>query len=135
VAIGLNIQPFLYLRRPYLHVSPASEKGNLQAVRSAGELKRAFQSLGVTFVAFRPWGPFEQRTYPRREAPQMYAFVDRYARFVRELARTGQLEKIARVGAVRIYRLAPDGTGARPAPGSRPSSTLGTQPRRLAHRR
>ena len=55
VAIGVNLQPFLYLRRPYLHVHPITEKGNLQAVRSSAELKRAFEQQRVTFVAVRRW--------------------------------------------------------------------------------
>jgi hypothetical protein len=110
VGMGLQLQPFYYLERPYFHIHPLTEKGNLQALEAPEEFLDAFHSLGLDWLAVNRWRP--GRTYLRSRAPGVIAFRKRFEAAIDALARDGKLDLVARRGPVRLFRIA-----ARPGAG------------------
>ncbi len=104
VGIGVNVQPFLYLDRPYFHIHPISEKGNLQSQVTPDDFLQAFSGLGVTMLAIYPWNP-ETEGYGAAANPHYHEFVTRLYRAVANLDRSGRLERLAEVDGVSIYRI------------------------------
>jgi hypothetical protein len=104
VGIGVNVQPFLYLERPYFHIHPISEKGNLQSQISPGDFMRAFRGLGLTMLAIFPWNP-EAEGYGAAANPHYHQFVTRLYRAVDSQDGTGSLELLAVVDGVFIFRI------------------------------
>jgi 4-amino-4-deoxy-L-arabinose transferase-like glycosyltransferase len=103
VGMGLQLQPFFYVERPYFHIHPMTEKGNLQALETPEEYLDAFRSLGLEWLAVNRWRP--GRTYLRSRAPHVIAFRKRFEHAVDSLSRDGKLELVARRGGVRIFRI------------------------------
>jgi 4-amino-4-deoxy-L-arabinose transferase-like glycosyltransferase len=103
VGIGLDVKPFYYVERPYFHIHIFTEKGDLQARQTADEYLEAFRSLGLQWVAFKPWRPGPG--YPLSKTPHLHAFADRFARAMATLQREGKIELVARLGRVRMYRM------------------------------
>jgi hypothetical protein len=108
VGIGVNVQPFLYLDRPYFHIHPISEKGDLQAQSTPEDFMRAFRGLGLTMLAIFPWKP-ETEGYDAAANPHYHEFVTRLYRAVASLHESGALELIAVVDGVYMFRLANPG--------------------------
>jgi len=104
VGIGVNVQPFLYLDRPYFHIHPISEKGNLQLQSTPEDFMRAFTGLGLTMLAIFPWNP-ESGGYGAVDNPHYYEFVGRLYRAVAKLHETGNLELVAVVNGVFMFRI------------------------------
>lgn len=104
VGIGVNVQPFLYLDRPYFHIHPISEKGNLQSQSTPEDFMRAFTGLGLTMLAIFPWNP-ESAGYGALENPHYHEFVTRLYRAVASLHETGNLELVAVVDGVSMFRV------------------------------
>jgi len=104
VGIGVNVQPFLYLDRPYFHIHPISEKGNLQSQSTPEDFMRAFTGLGLTMLAIFPWNP-ESAGYGAAENPHYYEFVTRLYRAIASLHETGSLELVAVVDGVSMFRI------------------------------
>jgi hypothetical protein len=104
VGIGVNVQPFLYLDRPYFHIHPISEKGNLQSCVTSDDFLRAFGGLGLTMLAIFPWKP-ESEGYDAAANPHYHEFVTRLYRAVANLAATGSLQLVAVVDGVSMYRI------------------------------
>ena len=103
IGIGVNVQPFYYLDRPYLHIHPMTEKGNLQSLQTPDEYLRAFHALGLTWLAFSPYS--DETAYPEAAAPRTKAFLRRFYRARKDLARRGKLSLVTTVSGVRIYRI------------------------------
>lgn len=108
VGIGVNVQPFLYLDRPYFHIHPISEKGDLQAQSTPEDFMRAFRGLGLTMLAIFPWKP-ETEGYDAAANPHYHEFVTRLYRAVASLHESGAVELIAVVDGVYMFRLANPG--------------------------
>ena len=104
VGIGVNVQPFLYLERPYLHIHPISEKGNLQSQETADDFMRVFGTLGLTMLAIFPWEP-ETEGYGAAANPHYHQFVTRLYRAVAILHQTGRLELVTVVNGVFVFRI------------------------------
>jgi hypothetical protein len=104
VGIGVDVQPFLYLDRPYFHIHPISEKGNLQSQSSPEDFMRAFTGLGLTMLAIFPWNP-ESAGYGAADNPHYHEFVTRLYRAVASLHETGRLELVAVVDGVSMFRI------------------------------
>jgi hypothetical protein len=104
VGIGVDVQPFLYLDRPYFHIHPISEKGNLQSQSTPEDFMRAFTGLGLTMLAIFPWNP-ESAGYGPAENPHYYEFVTRLYRAVASLHETGSLQLVAVVDGVSMFRI------------------------------
>jgi hypothetical protein len=103
-SIGVNAQPFLYLERPYFHIHPISEKGNLQSQDTADDFMRAFGTLGLTMLAIFPWEP-ETEGYGAAANPHYHQFVTRLYRAVAILHQTGRLELVTVVNGVFVFRI------------------------------
>lgn len=104
VGIGVDVQPFLYLDRPYFHIHPISEKGNLQSQSTPEDFMRAFTGLGLTMLAIFPWNP-ESAGYGAADNPRYHEFVTRLYRAVASLHETGRLELVAVVDGVSMFRI------------------------------
>jgi len=104
VGIGVNVQPFLYLDRPYFHIHPISEKGNLQSQDTPDDFMRVFGALGLTVLAIFPWDP-ETEGYGAAANPHYHQFVTRLYRAVAILQRTGRLELVTVVNGVFVFRI------------------------------
>jgi hypothetical protein len=109
IAVGLNVQPFYYLNRPYFHVHPMTQKGNLQSLETPEEFLRAFHTLGITWLAFSPY--VDAESYPEASAPRMHAFLKRLYNARKSLTRSGQLTPVTALQGVRIYRIEPSSLG------------------------
>jgi hypothetical protein len=105
IGLGVNIQPFFYLKRPHFHIHPGTEKGNLQSLTTPEEFLQAFRALDLTWLAFSEH--FDARSYPEAVAPHMYAFLGRFYGAQQALVRSGKLTLVASVQGVRIYRIEP----------------------------
>ncbi len=105
IGMGVNVQPFYYLDRPYLNIHPMTEKGNLQSLRTPEEFLRAFHALGLTWLAF--WAYSDDVSYPESTAPRMNAFLRRFYRARKALTRRGALTFVTSVGGVSVYRIEP----------------------------
>jgi 4-amino-4-deoxy-L-arabinose transferase-like glycosyltransferase len=103
VGMGLGVKPFYYLERPYFNIQFLTEKGNLQALDTADEYLDAFRSLGLQWVAFRPWQP-GPRHHPSK-TPRAHAFARRLERAIATLHREGKIELATRMGDVSVYRI------------------------------
>ncbi len=107
IAVGMGVQPFYYLDRPYFHIHPMTEKGNLQALQTPEEYLQAFRSLGITWLGFRRFR--DGAKYSKARTPRRHAFLLRFFRARGALERSGKLTFVTRVGGVRVYRIeAPD---------------------------
>jgi hypothetical protein len=104
VGIGVNVQPFLYLDRPYFHIHPISEKGNLQSQATPDDFMHAFGALGLTMLAIFPWDP-ETEGYGSAANPHYHEFVTRLYRAVASLHRRGSLELVTVVDGVFVFRI------------------------------
>ncbi len=104
VGIGVNVQPFLYLDRSYFHIHPISEKGNLQLQSTPEDFMRAFTGLGLTMLAIFPWNP-DSAGYGEVDNPHYHEFVTRLYRAVANLHQTGNLELVAVVNGVFMFRI------------------------------
>jgi hypothetical protein len=105
VGIGVNVQPFLYLDRPYFHIHPISEKGDLQSQSTPDDFMRAFRGLDLTMLAIFPWKP-ETEGYDAAANPHYHLFVARLYRAIASLHESGRLELVAVVDGVWMFRLA-----------------------------
>jgi len=103
VGLGLDVQPFFYLERPYFNIHPLTEKGDLQARETGEDYLQAFRSLDLQWVAFRRWQPGPR--YRRSRTPHLRAFIRRFDRAILSLQRDGAIEPVARLGDVRVYRV------------------------------
>ena len=104
VGVGVNVQPFLYLERPYFHIHPISEKGNLQSRVTPDDFMQAFRGLGLTMLAIFPWNP-EAEGYGAAANPHYHEFVKRLYRAIASLNGTGSLELLAVVDGVFMFRI------------------------------
>jgi hypothetical protein len=104
VGIGVNVQPFLYMDRPYFHIHPISEKGNLQAQETPEDFVRVFGALGLTTLAIFPWDP-ETEGYGAAANPHYHQFVTRLYQAVAILQRTGRLKLVTVVNGVSVFRI------------------------------
>jgi hypothetical protein len=102
IGVGMNVQPFYYMRRPYFHIHPMTEKGNLQSLRTPEEFLQAFRALGLTWLAY---SPHSDAGYPVATAPRMNAFLWRFDRARKALAQSGKLTPVTTIQGVRIYRI------------------------------
>jgi hypothetical protein len=109
IGVGVNVQPFYYLNRPYLHIHPMTEKGNLQSLQTPEEYLCAFRALGLTWLAFSPYS--DEGSYPEATAPRMNAFLRRFYRAQEALTKGGKLTLVTSVEGVRIYRIEAPGDG------------------------
>ncbi len=103
IGIGVNVQPFYYLDRPYFHIHPMTEKGNLQSLQTPDEFLRAFRTLGLTWLAFSRY--YDEASYPEATAPRMNAFLRRFYRARKALTQSGKLTLMTTVEGVRVYRI------------------------------
>jgi len=103
VGMGLQVQPFYYLERPYFNIHTLTEKGDLQALETADEYLHAFRSLGLKWLAVNRWRP--GRWYPGSKTPRLHAFIRRFEAAVASLSRDGKIELVTRVNGVRVYRI------------------------------
>ncbi len=92
-----------YLDRPYFHIHPMTEKGNLQALQTPDEYLQAFRSLGLTWLGF--WRFRDSARYPEANTPRRHAFLLRFFRARGALERSGKITFVTRVGDVRVYRI------------------------------
>jgi len=103
IGMGVNVQPFYYLQRPYFHIHPMTEKGNLQSLDTPEQFLQAFRELGLTWLAFSQYT--DTTNYPETTAPRMNAFLRRFYAARKALVRGGQLIPVASMQGVRIYRI------------------------------
>jgi hypothetical protein len=103
IGVGMSVQPFYYMRRPYFHINPNTEKGNLQSLQTPEEFLRAFRALGLTWLALSPY--FDRGIYPVETTPHMHTFFWRFDRARKALARSGKLTYVITLEGVRIYRI------------------------------
>ena len=103
IGVGVGVQPFYYLDRPYFHIHPMTEKGNLQALQTPDEYLQAFRSLGLTWLGFRRFR--DGARYPEARTPRRHAFLLRFFRARGALERSGKITFVTRVGDVRVYRI------------------------------
>jgi len=100
VAIGFNVQPFYYLRRPYFHIHPLTE-GDLQFAETPGEVEASLLRVGATYLAFSG----SDGTYYEATAPKTTAYRERLWMAQRRLRQAGRLRLVATVQGVRILKL------------------------------
>ena len=104
VGVGVNVQPFLYLERPYFHIHPMSEKGDLPSRETPDDFLAAFRSLGLTVLAINRWDP-SLNGYPEATAPRLHAFLRRLYHAIDTLAERRTLTLVAYLEGVTIYRI------------------------------
>jgi hypothetical protein len=109
IGVGMNVQPFFYLDRSYLHIHPHTEKGNLQAAQTPEDFLRAFRAQGVTVLAVRKWDYHTEMGDAATTGltPHLDAFVARFNEAVHVLHETQRLKRLAAIEDVRIYRIVP----------------------------
>jgi 4-amino-4-deoxy-L-arabinose transferase-like glycosyltransferase len=105
IGLGIDVQPFFYIDRPYFHIHPFSEKGDLASRQGPDDFLAAFRELGLTMLGFQRWD-VDLFGFPPATTPQLRAFVRRFDDAVDALARRGSLVPLATVGGVTMYRIA-----------------------------
>jgi hypothetical protein len=103
IGMGVNVQPFYYLQRPYFHIHPMTEKGNLQSLETPEQFLQAFRDLGLSWLALAQHT--DTSIYAEATAPRMNAFLRRLYAARRALVRSGKLTPVASMQGVRIYRV------------------------------
>jgi hypothetical protein len=111
IGVGVNVQPFFYLDRSYLHLHPATEKGNLQASQTPDDFLRAFRAQGLTVLAVRKWDYHDEMgdSATTGLTPNIDAYLVRLYNAIHALHDTHRLKRLAAIEDVRVYRIEPEG--------------------------
>jgi hypothetical protein len=104
VAIGVGVQPFYYLERPYYNLHPLTELGNLSGISSADDFMALLRQQGVDYVALWKWDPGAQYT-PER-TPRLHEFLETLYSATDKLVEKRQLVPLSAVENVVIYKVA-----------------------------
>ena len=104
IAVGIgNNQIFYYLNRPYYHLHPLTEKGNLLGVENGNDLIKLLKSENIRYIALSDYYRF--RAYNAR-APHLYGFLKRINASIDDLLKRQILNQITSIDSdVKIFEV------------------------------
>ena len=99
----MNAQPFLFLNKPYFHIHPMTEKGNIQNSKNSEEVLQKLLSMGVTHIAivrtsYQGW-------YIPELTPNSNTFYNMIYSTVDELSLNQKISLQKRINDVEIYHI------------------------------
>jgi len=104
VAVGVGVmQPFYYIKRPYYHMHPLTELGNLTAVKSSDDFSLLLKQQGIEYIALLKWDPGS--SYTTQRTPLLHDFLNSIYAATDGLVVRHELLPIKVIRDVTIYKV------------------------------